>query len=108
MTIYAIRSARFGDLWDVTTATPSTFWATNADVTITEHPDATADELATVAELNQWLIDNYNAGAHWIVETTDDAQHILKLREMTLGEYRVALERNWLSLEDYAADVRAA
>jgi hypothetical protein len=108
MTIYAIRSARFGDLWDVTTTTPSTIWTNNADVVIEEHPDATADELARVEELNDWLHANYNAGAHWIVETTDDARHILELRSMTAGQYRVALERQWRSMDDYALEIRNA
>lgn len=107
MTIYAIRSARFGDLWDVTNHKPSTDWI-NADVVIEEHPDADVFEMAEVAALNEWLHANYHAGAHWIVETMDDCRHVLELRTMTPGEYRVALERHWRGMEDYSADIKGA
>lgn len=108
MSIYVIRSSLFHDIWDVTTREPSDVWKNSEGCYIEEQPDATADELARVAEIEQWLIDNYNAGAHWIAETTPTARHVVELRTQTPGEYRVALERHWRALDDHCREVRAA
>jgi hypothetical protein len=108
MTIYVIRGNLFGDIWEVTSRTPSSVWYESDGCHVEEHPDATADELARVADLETWLLDNYNAGAHWIVETTDSARHVIELREQTPGQYRVALERHWRTMDDVCHDVRAA
>ncbi len=108
MTIYVIRGKMFNDIWEVTARKPSTVWTDSDDVTVEEHPDASPDELAEVARLNAWLYDNYNAGAHWIVETTEDARHVIEMRNQTPGQYRVALERQWSAMSDYCDDIRAA
>lgn len=108
MTIYVITSAVDGDLAEVTTrASTADIWRGHG-FDVAEAPDATADELAAVAALNQWLYDNYNAGAHWIIETTPDERHVIELRRQTPGQYRVALERHWRTMSDYCDDVRNA
>jgi hypothetical protein len=108
MTIYVIRGKAFGDIWDVTNQPPCGAWIGNCNVTIEEHPDMSDDERQELLALKRWLIDNYNAGAHWIVETTPDARHIVELRNQTAGQYRVSLERHWLAMSDYSRDVRNA
>lgn len=111
MTIYVITSRSFPtDIAEVTTrAESAAIWRKDADTWIvTEEPDATPDELAEVKTIEAWLYDNYNAGAHWIVETTPTERHVIELRRQTPGQYRVALERHWRTVEDYASDIRAA
>ena len=111
MTIYVITSAAFpDDIVEVTRyASSADFWRKSKnDWIVTEAPAATAEELAQVEALEAWLYDNYNAGAHWIVETTPKERHVIELRRQTLGEYRVALERHWLALQDHSDEIRAA
>lgn len=111
MTIYVITSRSFpDDIVEVTNRDASVaVWRNSAnDWIVTEELDADAAELAEVARINAWLYDNYNAGAHWIVETTDDCRHVIELRRQTPGQYRVALERRWRTMEDYSQEVRAA
>lgn len=111
MTIYVIASASFPtDIVEVTRyETSAAIWRnSDHDWIVTEEPDATPDELAEVKALEAWLYDNYNAGAHWVVETTPTERHVIELRSQTPGEYRVALERRWRTMDDYAADIRAA
>lgn len=113
MTIYVITSRyTWGDT-EYETIMEVTDRADSADFYrehfhVTEEHDASADELLRVADLNEWLHDNYNAGAHWIVETMPDVRHVVELRRQTPGEYRVALERRWRDMDDYSADIRAA
>lgn len=110
MTIYVITSQSFpDDIVEVTDrADSAAFWRDDKTWIVTEQPDADASELAEVARLNAWLYDNYGAGAHWIVETTDDCRHVIELRQQTPGQYRAALQRRWETMEDYAGDIRAA
>lgn len=111
MTIYVITSQSFPtDIVEVTdSATSAAIWRDSPNAWIvTEAPDATPDELAEVKAIEAWLYDNYNAGAHWIVETTPIARHVIELRRQTPGQYRVALERHWRTMEDVAGDIRAA
>ncbi len=111
MTIYVVTSRSFPDDIVEVTARESgaKFWRESAnDWVVTEQPDATPDELAEVKAIEAWLYDNYNAGAHWIVETTPTERHVIELRRQTPGQYRVALERHWRTMEDYAGDIRAA
>lgn len=111
MTIYVVTSRSFpDDLVEVTDRdTSAAIWREDAATwVVTEEPDATPDELAEVARIEAWLYDNYNAGAHWIVETTEPCRHVIELRRQTPGQYRVALERHWRTMDDYAADIRAA
>lgn len=109
MTIYVITSQAFPtDIVEVTNrADSAAIWRADCNTwLVTEEPDATAQETLRVAELNQWLNDNYNAGAHWIVETRDDCRHVAELRRQTIGQYRVALERHWRTMQDYSDDIR--
>lgn len=111
MTIYVITSRSFPtDIVEVTRYESSAaFWRESKnDWIVTEEPDADTAELAEVARLNAWLYDNYNAGAHWIVETTDDCRHVIEMRRQTPGQYRAALQRRWETMQDYASDIRAA
>jgi len=111
MTIYVVTSASFpDDIVEVTdSADDAAFWREDAKTwVVTEAPDATPDELAEVKAIEAWLYDNYNAGAHWVVETTPTERHVIELRRQTPGQYRVALERHWRTMDDYAADIRAA
>ena len=111
MTIYVITSRSFPtDLVEVTDRdTSAAIWRENAKTwVVTEEPDADTAELAEVARLNAWLYDNYNAGAHWIVETTDDCRHVIEMRRQTPSQYRAALQRRWETMQDYASDIRAA
>ena len=111
MAIYVITSQSFpDDIVNVTASDSSAaIWRDSANNWIvTEQPDATPDELAEVKAIEAWLYDNYNAGAHWIVETTPTERHVVELRRQTPGQYRVALERHWRTMEDYAGDIRAA
>jgi hypothetical protein len=66
----------------------------------------TADELVAVAALNSWLVDHYEEGAHWIVETTSDNEHVAKLRELGMSAYRAELRAEWELTESYAFDIR--
>lgn len=66
----------------------------------------TADELVAVAALNSWLVEHYEQGAHWIVETTDDNEHVVKLRELGMAAYRAELRAEWELTEAYAFDIR--
>lgn len=109
MTIYVITSQSFPtDIVEVTNRSDSAaFWRGDAKTWIvTETPDATPDELAEAKAIEAWLYDNYNAGAHWIVETTPTERHVVELRRQTPGEYRVALERHWRTMQDYSDDIR--
>lgn len=108
MTIYVITSRHdANDIVEVTAnAASADFW--RKDWTVTEHPDATPEEMEQVEDITEWLMDNYSAGAHWVFETTPTAAHVIALRSHTPGEYRVALERQWRAMDDYAADIRAA
>lgn len=113
MTIYVIRSTdEFdnGAIVQVTTyASSVAVWRnSSADYLIEEHQDATPEEQAQVDALNEWLYDNYNNGAHWIVETTDRAQHVVALREKSIDQYKRELSRHWNIVEDHAAEIRAA
>lgn len=111
MTIYVVTSASFPTyIVEVTRYESSAnIWRDSVnDWIVTEEPDATPAELAEVKAIEAWLYDNYNAGAHWIVETTPTERHVIELRRQTPGEYRVALERHWRTMDDYAADIRAA
>lgn len=111
MAIYVITSRSFPtDIVEVTRYESSAaYWRESKnDWIVTEQPGATPDELAEVKAIEAWLYDNYNAGAHWIVETTPTERHVIELRRQTPGEYRVALERHWRAMEDYAGDIRAA
>lgn len=111
MTIYVVTSASFpDDIVEVTRYESSAkFWRESEnDWIVTEQPDATPDEMAEVKALEAWLYDNYNAGAHWVVETTPTERHVIELRRQTLGQYRAELERRWRTMDDYAGDIRAA
>jgi hypothetical protein len=66
----------------------------------------TADELVAVAALNSWLVEHYEQGAHWIVETTSDEEHVAKLRELGMAAYRAELREEWELTESYADDIR--
>jgi hypothetical protein len=110
MTIYVITSRyTWGDtehesIMEVTPrATDAEFY--RAHFHVTEEPDASEQELERVAELNQWLYANYNAGAHWIVETAQDARHVVEMRRQTPGQYRAALQRQWETKDDYRDDI---
>lgn len=111
MTIYVITSQSFPtDIVEVTDcANSAAFWREDAKTwLVSEEPAATLDEMAEAKAIEAWLYDNYNAGAHWIVETTPFVRHIIEMRRQTPGQYRVALERHWRTMDDYAADIRAA
>lgn len=111
MTLYVIRSAMFGSLTEATTSeTEANIWRDHGTWTVEEQPDATPEEQAVVAQLNDWLLVNYSNGAHWIYETTGEARHVAALRAMDgdVQAYRASLERQWEATEDYAEDIRNA
>lgn len=117
MTIYVIRNDEFeaNEIVDVTNREASAkHWLSlgrgETSYRIEEQADATEEEAATVEALKDWLIDNYEKGAHWIYETTSTQQFVVELRERAgdIDAYKASLSRHWEVIEDYAADIRAA
>jgi len=110
MTIYVITSRYTWGETECETIMEVTARATDAEFYrahfhVTEEPDASDEELARVVDLNEWLHANYNAGAHWIVETTGDSRHVVEMRRQTPGQYRVALQRQWETMNEYRDDI---
>lgn len=108
MTIFAIRWADDGSLIEATTSQPGDAWTKDNMFAVTEHPDMTEEERAPITQIKDWLLDNYNAGAHWIVECVEDAELVLLLRELGEEEMREELEGRWELKEGMAREVRAA
>lgn len=112
MAIFVIRSDGFkpNEIVDVTVrAESATRWAGDR-YRVEEQPDATAAEAAVVETLTEWLIDNYEKGAHWVYETTDKCRHVVELRERRgdVEAYMASLRRHWELVDDHAADIRNA
>jgi len=111
MTLYVKRSATFGSLVEATTcADTANIWREHNTWAIEEQRPISDEELNAVSDLNQWLLKNYNNGAHWIYETTDTARHVAALRHFDgdMPKYRASLKRQWEVTEDYAEDIRSA
>ncbi len=111
MTLYVIRSASFGSLVEATTcADIANIWREDNTWTVEAQHPISDEERSVVTDLGQWLLENYNNGAHWIYETTDAAHHVAALRAMDgdVQAYRASLKREWESTEDYAEDIRGA
>lgn len=111
MTLYVIKSAMFGTLTEATTsATEANVWRGHGTWVIEEQPGISPEETQAVSDLDDWLLQNYSKGAHWIYETTDAASHVAALREFggDIGKYRASLKRQWEATEDYAEDIRNA
>lgn len=116
MTIYVISPPAddWGDdyITDVTTSEASVaFWRTAGrgfTYNIEEQPDADEAELAIVETLNDWLIANYDRGAHWVYETTDKLTHVVMLRKLggDLEAYKADLSKHWELVDEYASDIR--
>jgi hypothetical protein len=107
MTIHVFRyPGALGDTPTVTTY-PSTI-AFLRDRGYVEEIQAapTDDELVAVESIKEWLLQNYERGAHWIYETRETAEHVVLLREMGMEAYRADMQRNWETLEDYSQDIR--
>lgn len=62
---------------------------------IEAHPDATEDEAAQLEELKAWLLPQYEAGAHWVIETMEDEKLLLGLRQLGPAKLRADLKRFW-------------
>ena len=111
MTLYVIRSATFGSLVEATTcADTANIWREHNTWAIEAQPSISDEELNVVTDISQWLLENYNNGAHWIYETTDTAHHVAALRHFDgdVSKYRASLKRQWEVTEDYAEDIRNA
>lgn len=113
MSIYVIRNDSDDHFYIAPNAEHAQWWLTASrfvKYTIEEQADASDAEKAVVESLNEWLLQHYNDGAHWIYETTEEDQHIVALRELggDIEAYKADLKRGWELLEDVSADVRAA
>lgn len=111
MALYVIRSAEFGSLVEATTRTDTAnIWRGDNTWAIEAQRPISDEERSVVTDLGQWLLENYNNGAHWIYETTDIARHVAALRAMNgdVQAYRASLKREWEATEDYAEDIRNA
>lgn len=108
MTIYAIRWADDQSLFEATDHQPGEAWRKDDLFSITEHPDMTEAEKEPIAGITSWLLDNYNNGAHWIVECVEDAELVLLLRELGEEAMREELQARWELKEGMAREVRAA
>lgn len=108
--IYAIYSKAFGDLIEATTTKASSDIWREAGYRIDELPAASDEERATVEAIQQWLIENYKRGGHWIFETTNEATHVVRLREFggDLAAYKADMARDFEAIEEYADDIRNA
>lgn len=105
--IYVIRN-KIGCIISTTSDATSGEYYASIGYALESQPDATPAELAAVAELNVWLRDHYNDGAHWVYETTDTAEHVVALREQTMPEYKQALRAHWELIDGVATDIRNA
>lgn len=115
MTIYVIRADdEYADISCVTDCREKAdFWRTAGrfvSYVVTEQVDPTVDELSQVEALKNWLVENYERGAHWVYETTDTLQYVVDLRGHggDINAYKADLERHWEVVEDYACDIRNA
>lgn len=69
-----------------------------------------AIELGEIAHIKRFLIDHYENGAHWVLETTSDAEFLEGLRQHggDVEAYKADLRRHWEVLHAYAEDIRNA
>jgi hypothetical protein len=116
MAIYIIRSGDSADSYiaDITSdADAITSWNDNKyrlRFAVEEQPDATANEMATVAAIDAWLLANYARGGHWIYETTDELHHVVALRGHggDLDAYKADMRDHWELLNGVDADISNA
>ena len=110
MTIYIIHSSEDRNIIEtVKSAEMAAFWGEKG-YSVTEQPDADEAEQEAVEALKDWLIDNYENGAHWVYETTDTIGFVVGLRRHggDLDAYKADLRNHWEVVDDYASDIRAA
>lgn len=108
--IYAIYSKAFGDLVEATALKASADIWRNDNWRVDELPAASGAEQEAVKAIQQWLIENYKRGGHWIFETTNDATHVVRLREFggDVEAYKADMARDFEAIEEYAEDIRNA
>ena len=98
-TDYRLEDEAPSPYWDVFTSkerpAPSRHPSRYAAEFIDAHPDATEDEAAQLAELEAWLVEHYEAGAHWALETMEREQLLLGLRQLGPAKLRADLKRFW-------------
>lgn len=108
--IYAIYSKAFGDLVEATAHKANADIWRDGEWRVDELPAASDEERATVEAIQQWLIENYKRGGHWIFETTNNATHVVRLREFggDVEAYKADMARDFEAIEEYADDIRNA
>lgn len=108
--IYAIYSEAFGDLVEATTSEESAAIWRNENWRVDALPAATESERESVKAIEAWLIENYKRGGHWIFETTNEATHVIQLREHggNVDAYKNEMARDFEAIEEHAQEVRSA
>lgn len=108
--IYAIYSKAFGDLIEATTMKASADFWREANYRIDELQAPSDEECNAIEAIQKWLIENYKRGGHWIFETTNEATHIVRLREFggNVEAYKADMARDFEAIEEYAEDIRNA
>lgn len=106
--IYVIRDMQDGSIVGLTTDGTSGAAYARVGCALESQPDATLAEQLAVDELNAWLREHYDVGAHWVYETTSPDEHVVALREQSLADYQRALRARWELMDTVAVDVRNA
>lgn len=106
--IYVIRDTQDGRVVGITTDPTSGPYYASIGYALEAQPDATIAEQLAVDDLNAWLREHYDDGAHWVYETTSPDEHVAALRSQTMDAYKQALRARWELLDSVATDIRGA
>ena len=103
--IYVIRNTQDNSIVGITTDGASGAAYARVGCTLEAQPDATLSEQLAVDGLNAWLREHYEAGAHWVYETTSPDEHVVALREQTMDAYKHSLRARWELLAGVSVDI---